>query len=219
MSFYSSRVADPSRCPGMIQGDGAAGLRERACIQVKKVYDSCLQQEQLDGVIVPLHDIRPGGEIDPPLRFISSRSTDTAGRIRELSVDRLEDRPQFARVRCFVDIPMEVLFADEDGRQFSGTSFITVPKDVILYVPNESIIPFTVNCIVSAICVSGEYAGDRRFALNVCITVILKIVAEVEMLVPTYGFCSIPPCETFAQNVCDEFFSLPIFPEAPGGVI
>jgi hypothetical protein len=34
----------------------------------------------------------------------------------------------------------------------------------------------------------------------------------VELLVPAYGFCQIPPCEEFAENICDEFFSLPIFP-------
>ena len=46
-------------------------------------------------------------------------------------------------------------------------------------------------------------------------TVILKVIAEVEMLIPSFGFCSVPPCEEFAENVCDEFFSLPIFPQNP----
>ena len=39
-----------------------------------------------------------------------------------------------------------------------------------------------------------------------------RVVAEVELLVPSYGFCRIPPCEEFASEVCDGFFSLPIFP-------
>ena len=45
-------------------------------------------------------------------------------------------------------------------------------------------------------------------------TVILKVLAQVEILIPSYGFCPIPPCEEFAENVCDEFFSLPLFPPA-----
>jgi hypothetical protein len=43
---------------------------------------------------------------------------------------------------------------------------------------------------------------------------VLKVLAKVEILVPSYGFCSIPPCEEFADSVCDEFFSLPLFPPA-----
>ena len=57
-------------------------------------------------------------------------------------------------------------------------------------------------------------AWNNRFNLTVCVTVVLKILAQVEILVPSYGFCPIPPCEEFAENVCDEFFSLPLFPPA-----
>ena len=52
------------------------------------------------------------------------------------------------------------------------------------------------------------------FRLTVCVTIILKVLAQVEILVPSYGFCTIPPCEEFADSVCDEFFSLPLFPPA-----
>ena len=69
--------------------------------------------------------------------------------------------------------------------------------------------------LVSAICVSGRFCGNNTFELTVCVTVILKVLAEVEMLIPSFGFCSVPPCEEFAENVCDEFFSLPLFPQSP----
>ena len=68
--------------------------------------------------------------------------------------------------------------------------------------------------MVSAICVAGRYLGNNRFSLTVCVTVVLKVLANVEILIPSYGFCPIPPCEEFADNVCDEFFSLPLFPPA-----
>ena len=86
---------------------------------------------------------------------------------------------------------------------------------MILCIPDESIVPFTMESLVSAVCVSGRYCGNSTFELTICVTVILKVIAEVEMLIPSYGFCSVPPCEEFAENVCDEFFSLPIFPQSP----
>ena len=213
MSFFSVNNAESLLCPGAILGDSHHGLVERACIQVNKVYDSCLQQEQLDDVLVGLTKIVPRFDFQEPLQFISCKSLDTRGIIRDLSIERLVDRPQFARVRCCVDIPIEILFEDANGVAGKGFTCITVKKDVILFVPCESIIPFTANSIVSAICIEGEHRGGCSFLISICVTVILKIVAEVELLVPTYGFCAIPPCETFAQNVCDEFFGLPIFPQ------
>ena len=47
MSFYSYKNADPANSPGEISGSALDGLNEKVCIQVQRVYDSCLQQEQL----------------------------------------------------------------------------------------------------------------------------------------------------------------------------
>ena len=52
MSFYSYKNANPVNSPGEIAGSALDGLNERICIQVQRVYDSCLQQEQLDNVDV-----------------------------------------------------------------------------------------------------------------------------------------------------------------------
>jgi hypothetical protein len=145
--------------------------------------------------------------------FESCRSSTTAGRISNLNVERLSDQPQFARIRCNVDVPLDVLFLDQRCQEWMGQTTVTVSKDILLCIPEESIIPFTLESLVSAICVSGSYIGNCAFEITVCVTVVLKVLAEVDILIPTYGFCQVPPCEEFAENVCDEFFSLPLFPK------
>jgi len=239
MSFYSYKNANPCACPGSISGNALDGLQEKVCVQVKRVYDSCLQQEQLDGKEVTItsyamvantcnngcscnscccsdstETVAPTSAPVPPITFESCRSTTTEGVIRNLTVERLCDRPCFARVRCDVDVPIDILFADSRCQEYIGKGMITVKKDVLLSIPDESIVPYTLESMVSAICVAGTYEGSNRFKLTVCVTVVLKVLAQVEILIPSYGFCSIPPCEEFAENVCDEFFSLPLFPPA-----
>jgi hypothetical protein len=113
-----------------------------------------------------------------------------------------------------VDVPLDVLFLDQRCQEWMGQTTITVSKDILLCIPEDSIIPFTLESLVSAICVSGSYMGNCTFEITVCVTVVLKVIAEVDILVPTYGFCQVPPCEEFAENVCDEFFSLPLFPQS-----
>ncbi len=243
MSFYSYKNANTEGCPGRVNGEICRGLNEKICIQVKNVYDSCMQQEQLDDVCVTVTDIVPvlpscdckcgcskpatydeavenAENSNCPLpqpagqwTFESCRSSSTAGTIRNLSIDRLCDRPQFARVKGTVDIPIDVLFVDACCQEWMGHATVSVPKDVLLAIPDESIIPFTLESLVSAICVTGTYMGNCCFKITICVTVVLKILAEVELMVPSYGFCQIPPCEEFAENVCDEFFSLPLFPQ------
>lgn len=212
MSFYSYKNANTEACPGAIADTEGFRCCERICVQVKKVYDACLQQEQLDR-IVPVTNIVPA--MPPPaapLTLVSCRSTSVHGEICDLMIDPLPDRPQFARVRCCIHIPLEVVFTDSDEREYVGETIIVVKKDVILCVPNNALTPYELQSTVNAICVSGYHTRGCEFTLSVCVSVILKVVAEVDLLLPCYGFCPIPPCEGFADNVCDEFFQLPLYP-------
>ncbi len=225
MSFYSYKNANPCSCPGNIAGSAMDGLHERVCVQVKRVYDSCLQQEQLDDVEVTItsyamvanncgcntcgcgtctETVPPTSPPVPPITFESCRSTTTDGIINNLTVERLCDRPCFARVRCQIEVPIDILFVDSRCVEYIGKGVITVNKDVLLSIPDESIVPYCMESMVSAICVAGTYLGNNKFKLTVCVTVVLKVLAQVEILIPSYGFCPIPPCEEFAENVCDE---------------
>ena len=224
MSFYSYKNANPGCCPGTISGNALDGLNEKVCIQVQRVYDSCLQQQQLTNVNVTVTSYAQvvttgcGCNADteevPPITFESCRSSSMDVDISNLTVERLCDRPCFARVRGTLQIPIDILFTDSRCVEYIGKGIVTVNKDVLLAVPDDSIVPFTLEGMASAVCVAGSYQGNNVFRLTVCVTVVLKVLARVEILVPSYGFCTIPPCEEFADSVCDEFFSLPLFPPA-----
>ena len=228
MSFYSYKNAAPINSPGEISGSALDGLNERICIQVQRVYDSCLQQEQLDKVDVQITSYAqvvnnccncnynetqqsPSAPVEP-FSFESCRSSTSNIDVSNLNVERLCDRPCFARVRGYIEIPIEVLFTDARCVEYIGRGVVRINKDVLLSVPDDSIVPYTLEGLASAICVSGSYRGGNVFRLTICVSIILKVLAQVEVLVPSYGFCNIPPCEEFADNVCDEFFSLPLFP-------
>ncbi|MBE5768110.1 MAG: hypothetical protein E7333_00770 [Clostridiales bacterium] len=235
MSFYSYKNANNNCCPGTISGNAIDGLQEKVCVQVKRVYDSALMQEQLDRQVVTItsyaqvnttcqcntcgcqevqEPVTPTSAPVPPITFESCRSTSTQGTIRNLTVDRLCDRPCFARVRCTVDVPIDILFTDSRNVEYIGKGVVSVNRDVLLSIPDESIVPYSLEAMVSAICVAGTYLGNNQFQMTICVTIILKVLADVEILIPSYGFCPIPPAEEFAESVCDEFFSLPLFPPA-----
>lgn len=211
MSFYCYKNADDSACPGRLTPDGLSQLRERTCIQTKRVYDSCMKQCRFEDIPLTLQSAPDCGCV-APYTFQSARSTQAKGRVCNLCIDPLPEREHFARVRCTVEIPVEVIYTDACGRTCCGESAICIPHDVILYVPDASVIPYSLDAIASAVCVSGCARCDNTFLVTACVTTILKITAEVELIVPSFGFCQIPPCEEYSENLCDAVFSLPLFP-------
>lgn len=213
MSFFCNSPSD--RCPGRISGNPLSGLCDKVCIQVKKVFDACMRQSQEDGVTVTLTSLTPANPTYP-LTFVSARSINTVAEISSLQVDPIPDRPNLSRVQVSYVIPVEVLYTDANGVEGKGNAQITLSQDVILYVPAPSIIPYSVEAIVSVVSPEGSYVSGNTFTVTFCTTTILKIVMPVELMVPSYGYATIPPCQEYTQEVCSGFFELPLFPDGDG---
>ena len=211
MSFYSNFQTD--KCPGPITGNPLSGLNEKVCLQAQRVFDACIRQGRRSDVTLSLVDPVPANPTYP-LTFISARSTTSLGTVTAFQVDRLPDRANCARVQASVDIPVEVVYTDATGVEGKASAVVTISEDVILFVPQPSIMPYEVQCVVSAVAPEGSFnAQGNTFTVDLCFTVILKIVINVDLLVPTYGYCVIPPAQEYTQEVCAGFFELPLYPQ------
>ena len=210
MSFFCNFQSD--RCPGPINGNPVNGLCEKICIEAKKVFDACMQQSQLTDIVLNISNLTPSTPTYP-LTFISAKSTVSQGVISNLIIEPLNERPNCARVRADVTIPVSVAYTDANGVEGAATSTVTVTKDVILNIPSASIMPYTVEALVSLVSTQGTYTGENQFTIDACVSIILKIVMPVELLIPSYGYCAIPPCQEYTQEVCAGFFELPMYPQ------
>ena len=215
MSFYSNFQSD--RCPSAITGNPLNGLTEKVCIQAEKIFDACIRQTQVENYTLTLTNLTPENPTYP-LTFVSARSTESIATVTGLNIERQADRP-CARVQATVSVPMEVLYTDANGVDGSATATVSLPVDVLLYVPAPSIIPYTVTSVVSVVAPDATFiSATEGFSANLCVTIILKISMAVEMLIPSYGYCVIPPAQEYSQEVCAGFFELPLYPQGrPGG--
>ena len=211
MSFFTNGPTD--RAPGRISGNPMNGLCEKVCVQAQKVFDACIRQMQVDGITLPLTDLTPANPTYP-LTFVSAKSTTSTGTVTNLQVDRLPDRRCFARVQATVSVPVEVLYTDANGISGVATSTVSFSQDIIMYVPEPSIIPYDVVAVVSVVAPDGVFVeGDTpSFTVSCCTTMIMKVIMTVELLVPSYGYPLIPKCQEYAQDVCSGFFDLPLYP-------
>jgi len=210
MSFFSSNRTD-NRCPGPITGNPLTGLCERVCIQTQRVFDSCMKQISITDLAITITDPVPANPTEP-LTFVSATVNGRAY-LTDLTIDRFPDRPNFARVTATVNIPILVTYTDANGVEGTGTSVITSRQDVILFVPQPSVVPFSIEVFGGAAIPDATYLGNLTFEIDACVTIILKVVVETNLLVPSYGYCPIPPCQDFtSSDSCPGFFDLPIYP-------
>ena len=196
-----------------INGNPINGLNEKVCVQAQRVFDACIKQGQSEGIVLNITDPVPANPTYP-LTFISARSTTSAGTVAAFQIDRLPDRAGCARVQATVDIPVEVIYTDANGTEGKANAVVTVNEDVILFVPQPSVMPYEVQAVVSAVSPEGTFnAENNTFTVDMCITVILKIIINVDLLLPSYGYCVIPPAQEYTQEVCAGFFELPLYPQ------
>ena len=213
MSFFSNFQSD--RCPGTISGNPLNGLNEKVCIRAQKIFDACIKQVQLENYVITLNN-KP--DCTYPLTFVSARSAADTTTVSDISIDRLTDKPGCARVQCTVGIPIEIVYTDANGTEGTVTATINYSQDVLLFVPAPSIMPYQAVAEASAVCAEGTFASDgSTLTVNACLTVILKIAIDVELLIPSYGYCAIPPAQDYSKEVCAGFFELPLYPQGGRG--
>lgn len=209
MSFCNNN-STPDRCPGNISGNPMNGLCEKVCIQTVKIFDACMMQTSIDSTVA-LTNLSPANPT-LPLTFVSGRSTSSTGTITSLTIAPIADRPGLSRVTTTVSIPIQIAYTDANGVQGTGTSSVSISLDVVMCVPTGSVITPNVAATVNMTSPRGAYVSDYTFTITSCVTVILSVQAPVNLLVPSYGYCKIPPCTEFSQDACQGVFDLPIFP-------
>lgn len=197
---------------------------EKICIQGKKVFDACMKQTTLQQITVSVSNVNP---TDPtvPLRFVSCKSSTTCGNVENLVVERLQDRPKYGRVEADIEVPVEVTYVDSNNVEGSGEGVVTVPVNVVMYLPEPSIIPYKIEASVSAVSPDGTYSTTQEidgvtyynFVINCCVTAILKVTMDVELIVPSYGYAVIPPCQEYTEEICSGYFELPLYPGSGRG--
>ncbi len=212
MSFYTD--SRPGIFPGQTN-NALNGLCERICIQVPKVFDACMLQTEIQDYSLTLSDFDPAS-YTAPLTFVSGNSVGSTATISGLTITRFDDRPNFARVQANVNIPVTITYTDSENVAGTATGVITIPQDVILYVPQPALTPIDVVAFGNAVISSGVYnTTTGGFTINACVTIVLKVVATVDVLVPSYGYCPIPPFTPFTgSDVCPGVFDLPLYPTA-----
>lgn len=170
-------------------------IKEVDCIVVDKVYAQyqdrdCLTQVEVDLKKDSFDEIRfaPG--------YIVPGS---------LIINDIPNRQHFRRVRFDLRIPYEIFF--ENGRS-QRESLPDISKDIIMFIPDaRDEFKFKIVAETSSNILGQPIIDDNSISFSAGIFMILKVVGQVQLLVPTFGFCPEPPqaIEFSQEDECDNF--------------
>ena len=212
MSFYINNN-NPNR-PGPLNSNPTNGLCEKALIEVTKVFDSCVSLTTETGINLTATDFTPANPA-LPLTFISAETNPAEEvTITNIVIDRIESRPNYANVSATITVPVLITYRDANGVQGTATSTVTLTKNVILFVPQPSATPIDIRAQAIVTSQIGTFTSPNIFTLTLCIQVILKVVATVDLLVPSYGYPQIPACQESPAAQCPGTAELPLYPTA-----
>ena len=212
MSFYINNN-NPNRS-GPICGNATTGLCEKALIEVTKVFDACVSLTTETGLALTATNFTPANPT-LPLTFISAETNPAQETvISNLVIDRIESKPNYANVSATITIPILITYRDTNGVQGTATSSITVTKNVILFVPQPSAAAIQIKAQAIVTSQIGTFTAPNVFTVTACIQVILKVVANVDLLVPSYGYPQIPACQESPAAQCPGLGELPLYPTA-----
>ncbi|WP_251617365.1 hypothetical protein [Pumilibacter muris] len=191
---------------GAITGSPTAGLCERMCIEVKRVFDGCKEVFNNQSYVLELAGIPP--QATPPFTFVEAVNYGATA-FENVSVSSLENGK--ARISGDVVVPILVTFTDANGNAYTATSSLRLHRDVVLSVPAPTIAPYTIEVFSAFVSRIGSFISNEAVSVSACLVLIIKVIVIADILVPTYGNCVYPECVD-CGDICNEFLSLPLFP-------
>ncbi len=174
---------------------------EAVCVQVNKVYDACSQKRCPEVEF----DVANAQEI------VECETHDFE--VKDCDITQIQDDPPLVRVNLEYKYKVTVTYIDKDGNEQTATERVKHRKSVVLFGTEE------MECKVEAVleCLICNIFADE-IVCEVGEYIVVKTALDVQLLIPSYGFCPPPPeCEEL-PTVCEEWFEAPappLFPPQP----
>lgn len=209
MAFSKKMIGQQEIVPGPVQPGQLPEPTEIACIEVTKIYDACSQRLCLDNI--------------PPITFVPTSLTLTPsfGGCENITVSLvtppgfvitpLPDRPGFARVEATFQVTYDIVINYPDGTtQTLPGNITTFNKDIVLYVPDPNVAIMKYEALAECLYGKVNLGVTTTVEVIIGVWIVIKSAVDVQLLVPSYGFCPTPAaCEEFTTDVCEIFYKKP----------
>ena len=175
---------------------------EKTCVDVKKVFDACIQQYN-DKLTLTTQE---------QFATITSIAGSGSPTVSSLEISPIPGSPN-SRVTCTVTSPITINGTNATGTAITETISTDFDLDIIMRVPQDGVISPQIETNVAITGLQNTITEGTTIVTNACITIIVKVIANVILVIPSYGYPTLPPCQEYTQDICNGLFGTPIFPQ------
>ena len=164
---------------------GFDGLTCRMVIETKRVFDGCSFTDENISLTLTTVD-----QLSPQSNFVSARVVSS-----EFTDYTVSDGSNGCCRVCGEIVTRFAVTYSEGGELHTIPAEYRGNRELLLRLPmSGSIVPYTIEVQTAMNIGSGAIIGSNAVVVTGCFVQIVKVVAPVDILVPTYGYCKYPPC-------------------------
>ncbi|HHW06837.1 MAG TPA: hypothetical protein GXX34_04795 [Clostridia bacterium] len=191
--MFDNKMTRQQPSPGECPPEGCPPPTRIECIAVDKVYDSCFQvDDRTRTFTVEFTGLEVGDLVTCGLT--------EGGVISCTEVSRTDVGGGFFSITLLVTVPLTITNPEDDTQTEDVTFNFT--KTVTLCAPEEAAITCAESTLINCSCVVTEATDtDVTISCDIQICLVVKAILNVQLLVPSYGFCQPAPCVTL-PGVC-----------------
>ena len=181
---------------------------EIVCVWVKKIYDACSQKECEEFIFDDLNiptDV-PLANLEVTCHVIPNSEA-----FRDWSITPIDGGPLgLVKVTVCAELEFRVYDVNNPSNYALTQEEVCFFKEVILFAPDPVKMQVLVESIFECLTATGEIVnGNFVVTAIVGAFIIVKTGLKVQLLIPAYGFCPVPPeCEELG-DLCDQFLQRP----------
>lgn len=171
---------------GKINGNPLEGLCDRVVLEVRRVFDGChtLKNDITLTLVLPV-------AVGNPTEVLSV----VASGARFVNYTVVQEGDKYRVTGDFItDYTVTYLNGGTVESQVATTS---ERKSVLLRLPNTAIVPYSIDGVAVLQTLSATFINNNTVSVIGCVFQLVKVTANVDILVPTYGYAKYPPCEGY----------------------
>lgn len=166
-------------------GGSFDGICCRMVIETKRVFDGCAFADENITLNLTTTDAIPVGA-----QFESARVT--GSEFVGYTVERGEGGCSHI---CGEIVTVFAVTYSYGGALTTVRAVYRETKSVLLRLPpSASLIPYDIEVRAHFTLGSGAIIGGNAVSVTGCFLQVIKVTADVDILIPTYGYCKYPPC-------------------------
>lgn len=179
---------------------------DKVVVEANRVYDACVKH--LIQKNINLTVLLPG---PMPHTFVSGYNSG-AQILSASSITPIEGSP-CSRVKFLLQVPLRINALSATNNPVIGNVYTNFNLDLILKVPESGLTSASIKSSATVVVTDGVI-NERVLTCTLCVTIVTKIVAAVDLLLPCASYPILPECENFSEQVCKGVFELPIYPSS-----